>query len=63
MLRAIVVFLILAAFTCLGCILIFILEILETAAIGDAYYFSEQAQAGEKACVHGSSEPSSHEGC
>lgn len=41
MTRAIIVFVVLCVFTCLGVIVIFMLEILETASIGDAYHFHE----------------------
>lgn len=41
MIRALIVFIVLCFFTCLGITIIFMLEILETAAIGDAYFFHE----------------------
>ena len=43
-----------ALFVSLGCIGIFLLEILETAAIGDAYYFSESKHISNstEACLH-----------
>lgn len=41
MTRAIVVFLVLCLVTTMGIIVIFMLEILETASIGDAYHYHE----------------------
>jgi hypothetical protein len=41
-LRGLIVFGLLCAGTCLGVVVIFMLEVLETASIGDAYYFQEK---------------------
>lgn len=41
------IFLLLSLVTCLGIVVIFVLEIMETAAIGDAYYFSEKDKVSE----------------
>lgn len=40
--RALIVFLVLCTVTFLGIIVIFMLEILETASIGDAYHYHEE---------------------
>jgi hypothetical protein len=41
--RGFIVFCLLCVCTCVGVIIIFMLEVLETASIGDAYYFHEKS--------------------